>query len=68
MKKIFNFAVMSMILSAFMVSLAGDASAQTRRKRPVIRKAAVTKRAPAPRLYTVAAGGAFVVGFGVVGV
>jgi hypothetical protein len=56
MKKIFNFAVMSMILSAFMVSLAGDASAQTRRKRPVIRKAAVTKRAPAPRLYTVAAG------------
>jgi hypothetical protein len=56
MKKILNFAIMSTVLSAFLFSLAGDASAQTRRKRPVVRKAAVTKRAPAPRLYTVAAG------------
>jgi hypothetical protein len=56
MKKIFNFALMSMIMSAFMVSLADDASAQTRKKKPVIRRATVTKRAPAPRLYTVAAG------------
>lgn len=56
MKKILNFAIMSTVLSAFLVSLAGDASAQTRRKRPVVRKAAVTKRAPTPRLYTVAAG------------
>ena len=57
MKKILNFALMSMVMSAFMVSLADDASAQTRKRRPVIRKAAVTKRAaPAPRLFTVAAG------------
>ena len=57
MKKILNFAIMSTVLSAFLVSFAGDASAQTRKKRPVIRKKAVaTKRAPAARLYTVAAG------------
>lgn len=56
MKKLFNFALMSMIMSAFLASFAADASAQTRKKRPVVRKATVTKRAPAPRLYTVAAG------------
>ena len=56
MKKILNFAIMSTLLSAFLVSFAGDASAQTRKKRPVIRKATVTKRAPAAKLYTVAAG------------
>ena len=57
MKRIFNFALMSMVLSAFMVSLADDASAQARKRRPVIRKAPVAKRvAPAPRLFTVAAG------------
>ena len=56
MKKILNFALVSMVLSAFLASFATDASAQTRKKRPVIRKATVTKRAPAARLYTVAAG------------
>ena len=54
MKRIFNLALMSIVASTFVFSLAGDAAAQTRRK-PVIRKAAV-KRAPAPRLYSVAAG------------
>ena len=56
MKKILNFAVMSMVLSGFMAAFADDGSAQTRKRRPVIRKATVTKRAPAPRLFTVAAG------------
>ena len=57
MKKIFNFALMSMVLSAFMFSLADDASAQTRKKRPVVRRATVAKRvAPAPRLFTVPTG------------
>jgi hypothetical protein len=57
MKKIFNFALMSMVLSAFMFSLADDASAQIRKKRPVVRRATVAKRvAPAPRLFTVPTG------------
>ena len=56
MKKILNFVLVSMVVSAFLASFASDASAQTRKKRPVIRKSTVTKRAPAPRLYTVAAG------------
>ena len=56
MKKILSFAVMSMVLSTLTAAFADDASAQTRKRRPVIRKAAVTKRAPAPRLFTVAAG------------
>lgn len=55
MKRILYFALMSLVASGFVFALSGDASAQTR-KRPVIRKATVTKRAPAPRLYTVAAG------------
>lgn len=55
MVRIFNFVLVSLVASAFMASLAGDASAQTRRK-PVIRKSTTVKRAPAPRLYTVAAG------------
>lgn len=46
---------MAFMLSAFGISSVTDASAQTR-KRPVIKKRAVVKRPPAPKLYTVAAG------------
>jgi len=56
MKKILSYAVLPLLAMAFSAGLVTDTSAQTR-KRPVIRKKAPVRRAaPAPRLYTVAAG------------
>jgi len=55
MKKILSFAVLSLLLSAFVVGTSFDVFAQTKR-RPVIKKRVVVKRPPAPKLFTVAAG------------
>jgi len=55
MKRLFKISIVSVLATVFAVGLVVDASAQTKR-RPVIRKASTVKRAPAPRLFTVAAG------------
>ncbi len=55
MKRLFKLSIVPVLASVFAAGLVVDASAQTKR-RPVIRKATAVKRAPAPRLYTVAAG------------
>ena len=54
MKRSLKIFVLSLVAAVLAAGLAIDASAQTKR-RPVVRKSTV-KRAPAPRLYTVAAG------------
>lgn len=57
MKRLKRISIIALLLSFVTVSAAVvDASAQTRKRRPVIRKKTVVKRAPAPRLYTVARG------------
>ena len=55
MNKLLKFSILPVLATVFAAGLVVDASAQTRKK-PVIRKASTAKRAPAPRLYTVAAG------------
>jgi hypothetical protein len=55
MKRLLKISILPLIATIFAAGLVVDASAQTKKRRPVIRKAAV-KRAPAPRLYTVASG------------
>lgn len=55
MKSSFKILVLPLAAAVFAGGLVMDASAQTKR-RPVVRKATTVKRAPAPRLYTVAAG------------
>lgn len=55
MKRLISYAVLPLLAMVFSAGLVTDTSAQTKR-RPVIRKKAPVKRAPAPRLYTVAAG------------
>ena len=56
MKRVGKISIFALLLSFVMVStMVEDVSAQTRR-RPVIRKKTVVKRAPAPKLYTVARG------------
>lgn len=55
MKKFISMSVLPLMLAVFGAGLVVETSAQTKR-RPVIRKKAATKRAPAPKLYTVAAG------------
>lgn len=55
MKKMYSIAILSILLSAFIVGLNVETSAQTKR-RPVIRKKTVVKKPVAPKLYTVAAG------------
>jgi hypothetical protein len=55
MKRLFKISIVSVLATVFAAGLAVDASAQTKR-RPVIRKATTVKRAPAPKLYTVASG------------
>lgn len=55
MKRLLKISMLPLIATIFAAGLVVDASAQTKKRRPVIRKAAV-KRAPAPRLYTVATG------------
>lgn len=47
--------MVTLMVGGIAIGLSTDVSAQTKR-RPVIRKAAPVKRAPAPKLYTVAAG------------
>ena len=54
MKRLLRISILPVLAAVIGVGLVTDTDAQTKR-RPVIRKAAV-KRAPAPRLYTVAAG------------
>jgi hypothetical protein len=54
MKKLLKISILPVIAAVFASGLVVDASAQTKR-RPVVRKPAV-KRAPAPKLYTVASG------------
>ncbi|HQU94401.1 MAG TPA: hypothetical protein PLK77_19045 [Pyrinomonadaceae bacterium] len=56
MKRLLKISMLPLIATIFAAGLVVDASAQTKKRRPVIRKAAVVKRAPAPRLYSVAAG------------
>ena len=55
MKKLLKISILPLLAAIFATGLVVDASAQTRRK-PVIRKAAGKRAAPAPRLYSVAAG------------
>ena len=55
MKRLFKLSIVPVLATIFAAGLVVDTSAQTRRK-PVIRKATAVKRAPAPRLYTIAAG------------
>ena len=55
MKKLIKISALPLLAAVFGAGLVTDAAAQTKR-RPVIRKASTVKRAPAPRLYTVAAG------------
>jgi len=55
MKRLTRFVVLAAIFSVFAAASNIDVSAQTRRK-PVIRKKAVVKRAIVPKLYTVGAG------------
>ena len=55
MKRLLRISILPVLAAVIGVGLVTDTDAQTKR-RPVIRKAAVKKRAPAPRLYTVAAG------------
>jgi hypothetical protein len=54
MKKLLKISILPVIAAVFASGLVVDASAQTKR-RPVVRRAAV-KRAPAPKLFSVAAG------------
>ena len=55
MKRLFKISILPLLVTVFAAGLVVDASAQTKR-RPVIRKASTVKRAPAPKLFTVAAG------------
>ena len=55
MNKLLKISILPVLATIFAAGLVVDVSAQTKR-RPVIRKATAVKRAPAPRLYTVAAG------------
>ncbi len=55
MKKLIRISALPLLAAVFGAGLVIDAAAQTKR-RPVIRKATVVKRAPAPKLYTVASG------------
>ncbi|MEO5857613.1 MAG: hypothetical protein ABIR33_01560 [Pyrinomonadaceae bacterium] len=55
MNKLLKLSLLPLLATIFTAGLVVDTSAQTRRK-PVIRKASTVKRAPAPRLYAVAAG------------
>lgn len=56
MNKLLKLSIVPLLASVFAAGLVVDASAQTKKRRPVIRKASTVKRAPAPRLYTVATG------------
>jgi hypothetical protein len=56
MKNLLRFKMFVAVLALVTMLGAIDASAQTRRKKPVIRKAVVTKRAPVIRAYSVASG------------
>ena len=56
MKRLLKISIMPLLATVIGAGLVVDSAAQTKR-RPVVRKATtVKKRAPAPRLYTVAAG------------
>jgi len=55
MKKLLKISILPLLATISTAGLVADASAQTKRK-PVIRKASTVKRAPAPKLYTVAVG------------
>jgi hypothetical protein len=54
MKKLFSFTIFAAFLSLFMSAASLDVAAQKRK--PVIRKGTVAKKAVGPKLYTVAAG------------
>lgn len=56
MNKLMKLSILPLLATVFAAGLVVDASAQTKKRRPVVRKASVVKRAPAPRLYTVATG------------
>lgn len=56
MKKLMKISVLPLLAAIIGSGLVMDTSAQTRKRRPVVRKASTVKRAPAPRLYSVAAG------------
>lgn len=55
MNKLLKFSILPVLATVFAAGLVVDTSAQTKKK-PVVRKSSTVKRAPAPRLYTVAAG------------
>lgn len=55
MKKALSSLLFAVLCMTFVVAFGNGVDAQTKKK-PVIRKKAVVKRPPAPRLYTVAAG------------
>ncbi len=55
MNKLLKLSVLPVVATIFAAGLVVDSSAQTKR-RPVIRKASTVKRAPAPTLFSVAAG------------
>ncbi len=55
MNKLLKLSILPVLATVFAAGLIVDASAQTRKK-PVVRKASTVKRAPAPRIYTVATG------------
>lgn len=55
MKKLLKISMLPLLVSMFAAGLVSDVSAQTKKK-PVIRKKTVAKKAPAPRLFTVATG------------
>ena len=56
MNRLLKLSILPVLVSVFAAGLVADASAQTRKRRPVIRKATTVKRVSAPKLYTVAAG------------
>lgn len=55
MKKLLKISILPILAAVFVSGLIVETSAQTKR-RPVVRKASTVKRAPAPRLFSVAAG------------
>jgi len=55
MNKLLKVSILPLLATIFTAGLVVDASAQTKR-RPVIRRASTVKRAPTPKLYSVAAG------------